>query len=320
MVQSMPARHAHLVGPALAALPALAGKLLGRRGQRIRHRGPDVDLAVAVEIDGVLVELRRQELGQPHGAAPGAAQLLARHAVLQHLQRGEEFAAEHVLAPADIGLRRQHADGVVRQLVAAVVGLAAPDRQHDRGLHAELPLDRIERGAVRLEELLALRGEPRDRILSHIIGRRLHELRLLRRPAPAGPAGRGRAAKDRARARASRPRTCRATRRAPAPPATAIAGKSGTRHRRAPARSRRANTSAAKAASRTGRIMPRSVARAGPASPLSPRTTDRAARPAAANRPRRCPRAAHWRAGRSSAPWCGPAAPAGSDAASGRSP
>ena len=174
-------RNADLVGPALAALPALVGELLRRRSQRIRDRGPDVDLAVAVEIDGVLVELRRQELRQPHRAAPGAAQLLARHAVLQHLQRGQELAAEHVLAPPGVGLRRQHADGVVRQLVAAVSGLAAPDRQQHRGLHAELPLDRIERRAVRVEEFLALGGEPRDRALAHIIGRRLHELRLLRR-------------------------------------------------------------------------------------------------------------------------------------------
>ena len=49
-------RRAHLVGPALAALPALAGELLGRRGERIRHRMPDVGAAVAVEIDGVFVD------------------------------------------------------------------------------------------------------------------------------------------------------------------------------------------------------------------------------------------------------------------------
>ena len=50
--------------------------------------------------------------------------------------------------------------------------------------------------------------------------------------APAGPAKRDRAATNRARARASPYRTSRATRRAPAPAATAIAARPGTPHRR----------------------------------------------------------------------------------------
>ncbi len=63
-------RHAHLVGPGRAALPALPDQLGRRRGERIRYRMPDVLLAVAVEIDTILVVLGRQELGEAHGAAP----------------------------------------------------------------------------------------------------------------------------------------------------------------------------------------------------------------------------------------------------------
>ena len=193
-------------------------------------------LAVAVEIDRVLVELRRQELGQPHRAAPGAAHLLARHAVLQHLQRGQELAAEHVLAPAGIGLRRQHADRVVRQLVAAVGGLAAPDRQDDRGRHAELPLDahRASRDAPARASCPARRAaRSSSRARSSPASARTRAAPAA--AAPAGRAVRGRAATDQARARASPHRRSGARRRASAPRATAIAGSSGTLCR--PARS-----------------------------------------------------------------------------------
>ena len=72
-------RRAHLVGPAYARLPALVDELLCGGGERVRYRIPDVDPAVAVEIDAVLVEFRRQELREPGGAGPGRAQILARH-------------------------------------------------------------------------------------------------------------------------------------------------------------------------------------------------------------------------------------------------
>jgi hypothetical protein len=75
-------------------------------------------------------------------------------------------------------LRRQHADRVVAELVAAIGGLAPPDRQDDPGWHAVLLLDRGERRAVLIVELAALRGEVRKRPLAHVVGRRLHEFRL----------------------------------------------------------------------------------------------------------------------------------------------
>ena len=142
---------------------------------------PDVGAAVAVEIDRVFVVLRRQELRQAHGAAPGRAQVLARHAVLQHFQRVQEFVAEKILALADIGLRRQHAQRIVRLPFGAVIGLARPDRQHHIAGHAEHLLDARQRVAVLRGEFLALRGEARECRLAQILRRRLHEFRLLRR-------------------------------------------------------------------------------------------------------------------------------------------
>ena len=112
--------------PSARRAPAFAGKLLGRRRKRIRHRAPDVDAAVAVEVDGVFVELRRQELREAHRPAPGRAHVGARHAVLQHLQRMQEFVAEEILALADISLRRQHADGVLAAKLARRSRFRAP--------------------------------------------------------------------------------------------------------------------------------------------------------------------------------------------------
>ena len=58
-------------------------------------------------------------------------------AFLQHLQREQEFLAELLLAAPEIRLRGERADRAVRQLRGAVVGLARPDRQHDRARHAD---------------------------------------------------------------------------------------------------------------------------------------------------------------------------------------
>src|SRR3954469_1379084 len=99
---------------------------------------PDVAPAVAIEIDAVLVEFGRQELRETGSAGPGCAHVLAPHlAVANHLQRQNKLAAILLLAPSDIGLRRQHAKAVVRKRVAAVIGFAAPDREHDAGGNAE---------------------------------------------------------------------------------------------------------------------------------------------------------------------------------------
>ena len=104
----------------------------------------------------------------------------ARHAVLQHLQRMQEFIVEEFLALADIGLCRQHADGVIGQLIAAIVGFARPDRQHDTSGHAEFFLDARQRVAILHGKLPAARGKAVEARLAQILRRGLHEFRLLR--------------------------------------------------------------------------------------------------------------------------------------------
>ena len=179
----------HLVGPVQAALPALAGKLLGRRGERVGHRIPDVGAAVAVEIDRVFQIVRRQKLRQPHRAGPRAFHVGEPDlSVLSDFQRQQEFLAEFVLALAQIGLRRQHADRAARILGAAVIGFAAEDREHDGRIDAELPLDGAERRPVLIVELAAGGREPADRALLDIVRRQSARIRAARPAAvPAGP-------------------------------------------------------------------------------------------------------------------------------------
>ena len=81
--------------------------------------------------------------------------------LLQDFQRQQEFLPEHVLAAAEIGLRRQHLDGVMRQLEISEIGLASPDRDHHGRRHAEALLDRGKRRGVFGGELAALLGQPR---------------------------------------------------------------------------------------------------------------------------------------------------------------
>ena len=163
-------------------MPSLVDELLRGGGERVRHRVPDVAAAIAVEIDSVLVEFRRQELRKTGGAGPGRAHVLARHlAVAKEFQRQDEFGAVLILAPADIGLRRQHAQPVVGQRVAAVICFAAPDREHDRRRHAEARFDRGKCCAMLLHQPLPLGRQPRDAGFFQIVRRHLHELGLRRR-------------------------------------------------------------------------------------------------------------------------------------------
>ena len=104
---------------------------------------PDVAAAIAVEIDGIFVKIRRQELRQPHGSRPRAFHVGEFDvAILQHLEREQKFSAEFILALAEIGLCRQHADGVARVVRTAIIGLASKDREQDGRRDAELTLDR----------------------------------------------------------------------------------------------------------------------------------------------------------------------------------
>ncbi len=129
----------------------------------------------------MLVVFRRQELRQACCAAPGGDEVLARHrALAEHLQRQDELVAIAVLTPADPRLRGEHANRVERLLVAAIVGLPAPDREHDGGGHAEAGFDLVQRRPVLREQLSPLVREPRDRWLLDVVGRHLHELGLRR--------------------------------------------------------------------------------------------------------------------------------------------
>src|SRR5262249_49659311 len=95
---------------------------------------------------------------------------------------------KEILASSVIALWGATGGGVLRQLVAAGRGLAAPNRKQDVSRHAELLLNRRERARVLGGELFRLLGKIGDRGLLDVVGRRLHELGLpaRRRAFPAG--------------------------------------------------------------------------------------------------------------------------------------
>src|SRR5215470_8236786 len=61
--------------PALTCLPTVAPEKVGRGGQHVGHTALEVAAPVAIEIDGVLVIARWQELGVADLASPAAAEL-----------------------------------------------------------------------------------------------------------------------------------------------------------------------------------------------------------------------------------------------------
>src|SRR5262245_41764651 len=138
----------HLDRPGLARTPAFTDELFRCRRECIRYRAPDIDAAVPIEVDGVFVEFRWQELREAHGAAPGRAQICAGHTVLQHLQGMQKFVAEEILAFADIGLGGEYADSVLATKFPREAALARPDRQQDITGHADFFLDPRQRVTV----------------------------------------------------------------------------------------------------------------------------------------------------------------------------
>ena len=137
-----------------------------------------VDLTVAVEIDTVLEELRRHELGQANRTRPRRFHVRARHPCRQHPQTCDKLGTKHVLTLANIRLRRQHADRVVGQLIGAERRLAAPDRQQAISIDADLALYPFERHFMLGQQRAALACQARQRIGADVVLRRLGELGL----------------------------------------------------------------------------------------------------------------------------------------------
>src|SRR5262249_3844218 len=139
------------------------------RGERVRDRVPDVTLAVAVEIDGIFLEIRRHELGVTHRARPRTLKLGTRRVLLlDDLERGDQLRTELVRPPPHEGLRGYGADRVIGRIDLAEAGLASPDGDDDAGGHAILLLDGGERRAKVRDLGPARRRQPVERDLPEI--------------------------------------------------------------------------------------------------------------------------------------------------------
>ncbi len=89
-------------------------------------------------------------MGIARRPCPTADQAAARHAIVQHLERRQQFRFEQGAAAAFIGQRRERTDEVEVAGIGTVVGFMAIDRDHDFLRHAGFRLYPGKPGAVRL--------------------------------------------------------------------------------------------------------------------------------------------------------------------------
>ena len=111
----VPLAHRLEIGDALligwAHLEAVGVQEIGGGGEHVGHAVPEIDAAVAVEIDAVFDIGRRQKLRLSDFAGKGADQIPQRKvAALEDLQRREQFALEQFGAAAIMRHRGQRAD------------------------------------------------------------------------------------------------------------------------------------------------------------------------------------------------------------------
>ncbi len=90
------------LAPWLAALPAIAFEIVAGRSKHIGHAVNEIALAIAVIVDGVFQIRRRQELGLPDLAGPGAAHF-ARHSC----RRDRRCATPRAARARNLSGRRQ---------------------------------------------------------------------------------------------------------------------------------------------------------------------------------------------------------------------
>ena len=155
-------------------------EIIGKRGERVRHRVPDVLLAVAILVDRILIEVLGHELREAHGPGPGAFHILGRdRAVLHHPDRVDKILLEQLLTVARIGQGGQHLQRVMRGVVrGAERGFPAPNREHDEGIDTIGLLDGRKGGLMRLVKLAALPRQFAHVLRVQILLGRAHELRL----------------------------------------------------------------------------------------------------------------------------------------------
>ena len=141
------------------ALPAELGQVVGDAADHVGGAVLQVDMAVAVEVDRVLVEARRHELRHADGAgvAAGPGERLDAFALAEH-EPALELVLEEVAAVAAAGRkvegeRRQRIDDAKVAHLAAIDRLDADDADDDLRRHAVQLLGGREPRLVGLPEL-----------------------------------------------------------------------------------------------------------------------------------------------------------------------
>ncbi len=150
-------RHAHLLQPRLALLPAEMLHEISARAERVGRAFQQIAPAIAVEIDAVIEIMRRQKLHLPELAGERPDHLLGRQvAALDDFQRRDQLRTEQMRPAAIERQRRQRAQRGQVSNIAAEIGLQPPERDDRRRRHAILVLDALEGGGELLDALGAL--------------------------------------------------------------------------------------------------------------------------------------------------------------------
>src|SRR5262249_37871963 len=126
----------------LAAPPAEPDQIIRRRGEHIGRAAQKIARAIAVVIDGVLIIFRWHHLGLAELAGPRTDHVRRTQiAALDEAERVEQLGAKAVRAPAVVSERSERAQCAVIAHIRAEVAFQRPERNDDRGRHAELRID-----------------------------------------------------------------------------------------------------------------------------------------------------------------------------------
>ncbi len=146
--------------PGFARFPAEAGQIIGGRGPDILLFGPYIGRRIARRGGGIAEIGRGHELALAHGAGPGTAHILRRHATRRHGQRLHQLGAEIGAATAVIGQGSQGRHDRKRAGIVAVIALDAPHRHHLLRRHAIFMAETLQFLVVQFVLPLAV-GHPR---------------------------------------------------------------------------------------------------------------------------------------------------------------
>ena len=131
-------RQSHFPAPRVGRRPACLGQVVGRRGESIVFRVPQIARPVSRPVDRVGEVGGGNELGMSHGACPRAGEPVGGDdPALQDPESGDDLGLRIGAPPAVVCQGSERAHHSHRALVLAEIAFHAPDR------HQDMPVDSV---------------------------------------------------------------------------------------------------------------------------------------------------------------------------------